>query len=87
MALLRALNGVFLGSVGPVSQSILADTSRRRSLGFSFGLVQLCTSMGRLVGGVVTTTVAQIQMGALKVRRSMHTYLGYTADILSYQFD
>ncbi|OEH74396.1 transmembrane domain-containing protein [Cyclospora cayetanensis] len=76
VALLRALNGVFLGSVGPVSQSILADTSRRRSLGFSFGLVQLCTSMGRLVGGVVTTTVAQIQIGALKGWRACFICVG-----------
>ncbi|CDI74064.1 transmembrane domian-containing protein, putative [Eimeria praecox] len=76
VAMLRALNGVFLGSVGPVSQSILADTSRRRSLGFSFGLVQLCTSMGRLVGGVVTTTVAQIQMGALKGWRACFICVG-----------
>ncbi|CDI83486.1 transmembrane domian-containing protein, putative [Eimeria acervulina] len=82
VALLRALNGVFLGSVGPVSQSILADTSRRRSLGFSFGLVQLCTSMGRLVGGVVTTTVAQIQMGALKGWRACFICVGAMSCLL-----
>ncbi|CDJ65678.1 transmembrane domian-containing protein, putative [Eimeria necatrix] len=82
VALLRALNGVFLGSVGPVSQSILADTSRRRSLGYSFGLVQLCTSMGRLVGGVVTTTVAQVQMGALKGWRACFICVGALSCLL-----
>lgn len=68
VATLRALNGVFLGSVGPVSQSILADSAPRKSLGFSFGLVQFCSCMGRLVGGVVTTSVAMVQVGATKVR-------------------
>ncbi|KAL8427284.1 hypothetical protein Efla_002722 [Eimeria flavescens] len=82
VALLRALNGIFLGSVGPVSQSILADTSSRKSLGLSFGLVQLCTSMGRLVGGVVTTTVAQIQMGALKGWRACFVCVGAMSMLL-----
>ncbi|EPT25590.1 transporter, major facilitator family protein [Toxoplasma gondii TgCatPRC2] len=63
---LRALNGVFLGSVGPISQSILADTAASKSLGFSFGLIQLCSCIGRLVGGVVTTSVALLDVGMLR---------------------
>lgn len=64
--LLRAMNGMFLGSVGPISQSILADASPPKDLGFAFGMVQLSSSLGRLLGGVVTTTVALMNAGALR---------------------
>ncbi|PFH34787.1 transporter, major facilitator family protein [Besnoitia besnoiti] len=66
VTLLRAMNGVFLGSVGPISQSILADTASSKSLGYSFGLIQLCSCIGRLVGGVVTTSVALLDVGVLR---------------------
>eukprot|EP00070_Physeter_catodon_P039049 XP_028345943.1 protein spinster homolog 1-like [Physeter catodon] len=79
---LRALNGVFLGSVGPISQSILADTAASRTLGFSFGLIQLCSCFGRLVGGVVTTSVALLDIGNVRGWRVCFFGVGSTSMFL-----
>lgn len=61
--LLRAINGMFLGSIAPISQSILADLSPRMSRGFHFGLIQMCASGGRVIGGVLMTSVAFMPIG------------------------
>ncbi|CDJ47122.1 transmembrane domian-containing protein, putative [Eimeria brunetti] len=52
------------------------------ALGLVSEFWQLCTSMGRLVGGVVTTTVAQIQMGALKGWRACFICVGALSCLL-----
>lgn len=57
---LRAVNGLFLGSIGPISQSILADVVPDVSRGLQFGLIQMCASAGRVAGGVVTTSVSSL---------------------------
>lgn len=68
IVLLRSLNGLFLGSIGPISQSVLADITPEMSRGFQFGLVQMCSSGGRVIGGVVTTSVALLHFGGFNVR-------------------
>ncbi|KAH7649000.1 12 transmembrane domain MFS family sugar transporter [Cryptosporidium bovis] len=55
----RAINGVFLGSVGPLAQSVLADTLSSKSRGFGFGMIQLSSCIGRVFGAVLTTSVSQ----------------------------
>lgn len=64
---LRAMNGLFLGSIGPISQSILADISPEASRGFQFGLIQMCASGGRIIGGVVTTSASLLHIGGFYV--------------------
>lgn len=65
---LRAINGMFLGSIGPISQSILADFAPHMAKGFHFGLIQMCASGGRVVGGVLMTSVAFLHFGGFYVR-------------------
>eukprot|EP01054_Gregarina_sp_Poly1_P011028 Gregarina_sp_Poly_1__11027@NODE_87_length_15225_cov_52_775630_g75_i0_p4_GENE_NODE_87_length_15225_cov_52_775630_g75_i0NODE_87_length_15225_cov_52_775630_g75_i0_p4_ORF_typecomplete_len463_score39_06MFS_1/PF07690_16/2e46Sugar_tr/PF00083_24/6_9e25MFS_2/PF13347_6/1_3e10MFS_2/PF13347_6/1e08MFS_1_like/PF12832_7/2_3e13MFS_1_like/PF12832_7/0_00022ATG22/PF11700_8/9_9e11ATG22/PF11700_8/0_017MFS_3/PF05977_13/2_3e11MFS_3/PF05977_13/0_03OATP/PF03137_20/4e10TRI12/PF06609_13/9_7e10TRI12/PF06609_13/3_4e02MFS_4/ len=57
VVVLRMLNGFFMGSIGPISQSILADSSKSEDRGFTFGLVQTCSNFGRVIGGVTTTAI------------------------------
>ncbi|KAH8741390.1 transmembrane domain protein MFS family sugar transporter [Cryptosporidium ryanae] len=55
----RAINGAFLGSVGPLAQSVLADTLSSKNRGFGFGMIQLSSCIGRVFGAVLTTSVSQ----------------------------
>ncbi|EUD66850.1 hypothetical protein C922_02835 [Plasmodium inui San Antonio 1] len=79
----RAINGLALGSIGPISQSILADAAKNESLGLSFGLVQLSSSVGRLIGGVVTTTVALKYFGGIRGWRLCFIIVGMLSILLS----
>ncbi|CRG98807.1 pantothenate transporter, putative [Plasmodium relictum] len=79
----RAINGLALGSIGPISQSILADAAKNESLGLSFGLVQLSSSTGRLIGGVVTTTVALKYFGGIRGWRLCFIIVGILSILLS----
>ncbi|ETW32540.1 hypothetical protein PFFCH_00062 [Plasmodium falciparum FCH/4] len=79
----RAINGLALGSIGPISQSILADAAKNESLGLSFGLVQLSSSLGRLIGGVVTTTVALKYFGGIRGWRLCFIVVGILSVLLS----
>uniref|UniRef100_A0A0G4I040 EGF-like domain-containing protein n=1 Tax=Chromera velia CCMP2878 TaxID=1169474 RepID=A0A0G4I040_9ALVE len=58
IVLLRFLNGVALGSVGPVSQSILAEVAGERARGLVFGLAHTSSCGGRLIGTLITTSMA-----------------------------
>ncbi|EZG55490.1 putative transmembrane protein [Gregarina niphandrodes] len=60
--LLRTLNGIFLGCIGPVSQSVLADFSPGGKRGLTFGLIQLSANLGRVFGGVLTTALGRVTM-------------------------
>ncbi|KAF7458682.1 putative pantothenate transporter [Cryptosporidium felis] len=55
----RAINGVFLGSVGPLAQSVLADTLSSKNRGLGFGMIQLSSCIGRVFGAVLTTSISQ----------------------------
>ncbi|SBT86567.1 pantothenate transporter, putative [Plasmodium malariae] len=79
----RAINGLALGSIGPISQSILADAAKNESLGLSFGLVQLSSSIGRLIGGVVTTTVALKYFAGIRGWRLCFMLVGILSILLS----
>ncbi|VWU49216.1 pantothenate transporter, putative [Hepatocystis sp. ex Piliocolobus tephrosceles] len=79
----RAINGMALGSIGPISQSILADAAKNENLGLSFGLVQLSSSIGRLIGGVVTTTVALNYYGGIRGWRLCFITVGVLSILLS----
>lgn len=67
IVVLRGINGFFLGSVGPISQSVLADIAPQHSRGYQFGLVQMSQCGGRIIGGVVTTSVAFSQLAGISV--------------------
>ncbi|CEM11780.1 unnamed protein product [Vitrella brassicaformis CCMP3155] len=58
MFIIRALNGIALGSVPPVGQSLLADMYGENERGMAFGWAHSAASLGRLVGGVTTTTIS-----------------------------
>ncbi|CEM25714.1 unnamed protein product [Vitrella brassicaformis CCMP3155] len=60
MVVLRALNGIALASVGPLSQSMIADLFGVEERGGAFGWVQLSQNVGAIVGGVATTSVSQM---------------------------
>lgn len=79
----RAINGIALGSVGPISQSILADAAKNEALGLSFGLVQLSSNIGRLIGGVITTSVALKYFGTMRGWRLCFIVVGILSIILS----
>ncbi|CAD2085194.1 pantothenate transporter, putative [Plasmodium vinckei brucechwatti] len=79
----RAINGLALGSIGPISQSILADAAKNESLGLSFGIVQLSSSIGRLIGGVVTTTVSMKYFGTIRGWRLCFIVVGALSILLS----
>eukprot|EP00923_Selenidium_pygospionis_P049283 GHVN01084914.1.p1 GENE.GHVN01084914.1~~GHVN01084914.1.p1 ORF type:complete len:605 (+),score=102.26 GHVN01084914.1:91-1905(+) len=66
VCLLRALNGVFLGSVGPISQSMISDAMSARTRGWGFGMVQMTTCIGRVVGGLVTTSLSMLEFHGIK---------------------
>ncbi|EAK89024.1 12 transmembrane domain protein MFS family sugar transporter [Cryptosporidium parvum Iowa II] len=55
----RAVNGAFLGSVGPLAQSVLADTLNSKNRGLGFGMIQLSSCVGRVFGAVLTTSISQ----------------------------
>ncbi|OII76506.1 major facilitator superfamily transporter [Cryptosporidium andersoni] len=55
----RAINGAFLGSVGPLAQSVLADTLSSKYRGLGFGMIQLSSCIGRVFGAVLTTSISQ----------------------------
>ncbi|KAJ1609811.1 MFS-like sugar transporter [Cryptosporidium canis] len=55
----RAVNGAFLGSVGPLAQSVLADTLNSKNRGLGFGMIQLSNCIGRVFGAVLTTSISQ----------------------------
>jgi MFS family permease len=58
VVVLRLINGIFLGSIGPVCQSILADMCHSTTRGYYFGMIQMCSSGGRVIGGVLMTSIA-----------------------------
>lgn len=79
----RAINGMALGSVGPISQSILADAAKNEALGLSFGLVQLSSCIGRLLGGVITTSLALQYIGHMRGWRVCFITVGALSLLLS----
>lgn len=79
----RAINGMALGSVGPISQSILADAAQNEALGLSFGLVQLSSCVGRLLGGVITTPLALKYVGTMRGWRVCFMVVGALSILLS----
>ncbi|CEM02665.1 unnamed protein product [Vitrella brassicaformis CCMP3155] len=60
MMSLRALNGMALASVGPLSQSMIADLFSVDERGRAFGWVQASQNTGAILGGVATTTISQM---------------------------
>ncbi|CEM11781.1 unnamed protein product [Vitrella brassicaformis CCMP3155] len=67
--LMRALNGVALASVSPITQSLLSDIFQRDSYGLAFGLIHLSQCIGRLVGGVYTTSISNLNIMGTHVTR------------------
>lgn len=58
MAALRMLNGVALGMMLPVLQSLVADSSDKSDVGFKFGCLQFYTNFGQVFGAVAVTSVS-----------------------------
>lgn len=58
MAILRLLNGVALGMMLPVLQSLVADAADPSEIGFMFGSLQFYTNFGQVFGAVVVTSMS-----------------------------
>ncbi|KAH0472497.1 MAG: uncharacterized protein KVP18_003404 [Porospora cf. gigantea A] len=58
---LRAINGLFLGSVGPVAQSIISSQVPSDQRAFAFGLVQCSAASGRIIANFATTAFGGAQ--------------------------
>lgn len=65
MLALRVLNGMALGSLSPISQSLLVDATVASERGKYFGGVQFSANIGNITCAVVTSTI------------SMHYILGH----------
>jgi len=64
MMLLRALNGVALGSLMPISQSLIADMTQPHERGFFFGWVQSSLSGGMGICALFATGISnQVFLG------------------------
>ena len=59
LLVLRALNGLALGALAPLSQSVLADLVPSEGRGAAFGVLQGVGSLGKLCGGFLATIVSQ----------------------------
>lgn len=55
---LRILNGMALGSLGPISQSLIIDYSAATERGTYFGGVQFASNIGNIVCSVSTSTIS-----------------------------
>lgn len=58
MLLLRLVNGAFLGTLGPISQSMVADMTRKHERGLAFGFGQLGSHLGSISCAVFAATVS-----------------------------
>lgn len=58
MLVLRFLNGVCLGTLTPVSQSLVADLTRKNERGFFFGIGQLGINFGAIMCAVFAASVS-----------------------------
>jgi len=59
MVLLRTLNGVALGLLTPVIQSIIAEMSAKNEMGFNFGCIDFChMAIGQALALVVVSSFA-----------------------------
>eukprot|EP00918_Siedleckia_nematoides_P081464 GHVU01178643.1.p1 GENE.GHVU01178643.1~~GHVU01178643.1.p1 ORF type:complete len:581 (+),score=107.00 GHVU01178643.1:323-2065(+) len=79
---LRAFNGFFLGSIAPVSQSVLSDVIPENRKGLGFGIVQLSSSSGRVLGSVITTSVAFLYMANIRGWRWSFMFTGVLSMVL-----
>mmetsp|Transcript_18955 Transcript_18955/g.29910 ORF Transcript_18955/g.29910 Transcript_18955/m.29910 type:complete len:494 (+) Transcript_18955:185-1666(+) len=58
MLLLRTLNGMALGCLSPVSQSLIVDITHKSERGKYFGLTQFAANLGSVLCAVGTSTIS-----------------------------
>mmetsp|Transcript_36852 Transcript_36852/g.64921 ORF Transcript_36852/g.64921 Transcript_36852/m.64921 type:complete len:472 (+) Transcript_36852:72-1487(+) len=59
MVLIRTINGIALGAISPVIQSLVADQARSEERGYHFGLLGFCkTGLGGVITSFVVTSYA-----------------------------
>eukprot|EP01066_Platyproteum_vivax_P004951 Platyproteum_vivax@DN16335_c0_g1_i1.p1 len=83
MAILRFLNGAAISSVGPVSQSYLADVIQPSQRGKAFGIFQAFQGAGRLLGALLATSLALVVIRGLWGWRFVFAGVGLTSVIAS----
>lgn len=66
MFLLRVLNGVALGSLGPISQSLIVDYSASHERGTYFGGVQFASNVGNILCAVGTSSISMRMYGSVQ---------------------
>eukprot|EP00933_Yihiella_yeosuensis_P050159 TRINITY_DN47922_c0_g1_i1.p1 TRINITY_DN47922_c0_g1~~TRINITY_DN47922_c0_g1_i1.p1 ORF type:complete len:585 (+),score=104.75 TRINITY_DN47922_c0_g1_i1:78-1832(+) len=76
MTLLRALNGVFLASLRPIANGVIADVTSETRRGKVFGFVQLSTSVGLMLGGLIGTPMSTISILGIQGWRVAFVLIG-----------
>lgn len=64
MSVLRAMNGVFLAGLGPVSQSIVGDLREPGARGTLFGKLFCAQALGQVVGALYGTCGSDLGLGS-----------------------
>lgn len=60
MMLLRLMNGAALGTLSPISQSLIIDLTTKSTRGYYFGWVQMCANVGNIAAGIATATISNM---------------------------
>uniref|UniRef100_A0A0G4FX12 Major facilitator superfamily (MFS) profile domain-containing protein n=1 Tax=Chromera velia CCMP2878 TaxID=1169474 RepID=A0A0G4FX12_9ALVE len=86
MLLLRAVNGIALASVSPISQSIIADMFAGSQRGRAFGWVQFFSSIGGMAGGILTTSLSEERFfgGTVEGWRLAFLFIGVSSLFLGF---
>jgi len=62
MFVLRALNGIFLASLRPIANGIVADVTAETNRGKVYGAMNIALNVGTMIGAVVGTNLARQQV-------------------------
>jgi len=81
---LRILNGMALGSLGPISQSLIVDYSAATERGYYFGCVQFATNIGHIVCAVTTTTISMRLILGYEGWRAAFAFVANLSILLSF---
>ncbi|CAH9084621.1 unnamed protein product [Cuscuta europaea] len=79
VAISRGLNGIGLAIVTPAIQSLVADSTDSSNRGTAFGWLQCTGNIGAIVGGLLSTLIAETSFMVMETRRIiLHTINHFT---------
>jgi predicted MFS family arabinose efflux permease len=84
MAVLKVLNGAFLGLMIPIVQSIVAEESEVKHRGYNFGWIDLCNKgIGQVVATLAVTSVSNLILFGMEGWRVAFMAVGILSLILA----